>query len=64
MPVFGYKNHIGIDRAHGLIRSWTVTHAAAHDGGQLPDLLDVKNTASPVWADTAYRSAANLAAER
>ena len=62
VPVFGYKNHIGIDRAHGLIRSWTVTHAAAHDGGLLPDLLVVKNTASPVWADTAYRSAAYLAA--
>ena len=23
IPMFGYKNHIGIDRAHGLIRSWT-----------------------------------------
>ena len=62
VPVFGYKSHIGIDRRHGLIRSWTVTHAAAHDGGQLPNLLDAGNTASPVWADTAYRSAANLAA--
>jgi IS5 family transposase len=62
VPVFGYKSHVGIDRRHGLIRTWTVTHAAAHDGGQLPDLLDAGNTASPVWADTAYRSAANLAA--
>ncbi len=62
VPIFGYKSHVGIDRRHGLIRTWTVTHAAAHDGGQLPGLLDVGNTASPVWADTAYRSAANLAA--
>jgi transposase, IS5 family len=62
VPVFGYKNHIGIDRAHGLIRTWAVTHAAAHDGGQLAGLLDAENTASGVWADTAYRSAANLAA--
>ena len=46
---------------HGLIRTWTVTHAAAHDGGQLERLLDTDNTASGVWADTAYRSAANLA---
>ena len=61
MPAFGYKNHIGIDRAHGLIRTWAVTHAAAHDGGQLAGLLDTENTASGVWADTAYRSAANLA---
>ena len=62
IPMFGYKSHVGIDRRHGLIRSWTVTHAAAHDGGQLPELLDAGNTASEVWADTAYRSAANLAA--
>jgi transposase, IS5 family len=61
VPVFGYKNHVGIDRRHGLIRTWTVTHAAAHDGGQLAGLLDGNNMASGVWADTAYRSAANLA---
>lgn len=28
----GYKNHAGIDRAHGFIRGWAVTSAAAHDG--------------------------------
>jgi transposase, IS5 family len=60
-PVFGYKNHVGIDRAHGFIRTSTVTHAATHDGGQLAALLDPANLASGVWADTAYRSAANLA---
>jgi transposase, IS5 family len=61
VPMFGYKNHVGIDRAHGLIRRFTVTHAAAHDGAQLAAVLDPANTASSVWADTAYRSAANLA---
>jgi IS5 family transposase len=61
VPVFGYKNHLGIDRRHGFIRSFTVTDAAAHDGRQLGRLLDPDNTASPVWADTAYRSAANVA---
>ena len=61
MPVFGYKNHVGIDRAHGFIRRSAVTHAAAHDGGQLDALLDRDNLASGVWADTAYRSQANLA---
>jgi transposase, IS5 family len=60
VPIFGYKSHLGIDRAHGLIRTWTVTHAAAHEGGQLGALLDAANTASGVWADTAYRSAVNL----
>jgi IS5 family transposase len=61
IPAFGYKNHVGIDRTHGFIRRSTVTHAAAHDGGQLAALLDRDNLASGVWADTAYRSAANLA---
>ena len=61
VPCFGYKNHLGIDRRHGFIRTYTVTHAAAHDGGQLDHLLDPDNTARGVWADTAYRSRENLA---
>ena len=31
-PVFGYKSHINVDRRHGLIRKWSVTDAARHDG--------------------------------
>jgi transposase, IS5 family len=62
VPVFGYKNHAGIDQRHGLIRRWTVTSAAAHDSRPFEGLLDPKNTASRVWADTAYRSARNEAA--
>ena len=61
VPVFGYKNHIGIDRTHGFVRRFVVTHAARHDGSQLASMLDTANTASDVWADTAYRSQANLA---
>ena len=60
-PMFGYKNHLGVDRTHGFIRRFVVTHAARHDGSQLGAVLDPDNTASDVWADTAYRSAANLA---
>ena len=60
VPVFGYKNHLAIDRTHGFIRRFTVTHAARHDGSQLAALLDPTNAASGVWADTAYRSQANL----
>jgi transposase, IS5 family len=60
IPVFGYKNHLGIDRRHGFIRRFVVTNAAAHDGQQLGKLLDRRNTASALWADAAYRSAANL----
>ncbi len=37
-----------------------MTHAAAHDGGQLGSLPDPADTARGVWADTAYRSAASL----
>jgi transposase, IS5 family len=59
VPVFGYKNHISIDRRHGLIRTWAVTNAARYEGALLPVLLDKSNTASDVWADTAYRSKAN-----
>src|SRR5262249_8633721 len=58
IPVFGYKNHVSIDRAHGFVRR---SSAAAHDGAQLGALLGKTNTASVVWADTAYRSAANEA---
>lgn len=61
VPAFGYKNHISIDRQHGLIRGWAATHAAAHDGARLAEVLDADNTASEVWADTAYRSAKNEA---
>ncbi len=61
VPAFGYKSHINIDRRHGLIRTWTVSDAAAHDGARLPELLDEDNFASPVWADTAYRSKRNEA---
>jgi IS5 family transposase len=61
VPAFGYKNHVAIDRRHGLIRGWTASHAAAHDGARLAELLDGDNTASDVWADTAYRSAKNEA---
>ena len=38
-----------------------MTSAAAHDGARLADVLDKTNTASDVWADTAYRSAKNEA---
>jgi IS5 family transposase len=60
VPMFGYKNHLGVDRAHGFIRRFVVTDAARHDGAQLGAILDPANTGSGVWADAAYRSKANL----
>jgi IS5 family transposase len=60
IPAFGYKSHISIDRRHGIIRRGKVTDAAAHDGARLREgLIDPDNTASDVWADSAYRSAEN-----
>ena len=59
VPVYGYKSHIGTDRRHRLIRTWSVTDASRYDGRELPGLLDKANTGSSVWADTAYRSAKN-----
>ena len=54
---FGYKNHIGVDRRHKLVRRWSVTAASTHDSQAIDDILDGANTASGVWADSAYRSA-------
>ena len=51
VPVFGYKNHIGMDREHGLIRTWAVTDAARYDGALLPALLD-KPTRLPTCGAT------------
>ncbi len=60
IPTFGYKNHISVDRRHGVIRKSLVTDAAAHGGARLREgLIDPSNTASDVWTDSAYRSAEN-----
>jgi len=54
---FGYKNHVNVDRRHKLIRRYQVTDAAVHDSQVIDDVIDDDNTASDVWADSAYRSA-------
>ena len=60
IPFFGYKSHVSIDRKFRFIRKWKTTDATASDGARLRvGLLDKTNTASGVWADTAYRSKAN-----
>ena len=53
---YGYKNHVGIDRKHKLIRRYHVTDASVHDSQAADELLTDDNTASGVWADSAYRS--------
>jgi IS5 family transposase len=54
---FGYKNHVNVDRRHKLVRRYHVTAASVHDSQVVEDILDPDNTASDVWADSAYRSA-------
>jgi hypothetical protein len=49
-----------MSRSIGFIRRCAATDAAPYEGRRLRQgLLDKTNTASGVWADTAYRSTAN-----
>lgn len=59
IPSFGYKSSISICRAFGFIRKGKVTDGARYDGRMLRDVVTNDNTASDVWADTAYRSQSN-----
>ena len=59
IPSFGYKSSIPICRAFGFLRKGKTTDAARFDGRMLRDVVTNDNTASDVWADTAYRSQAN-----
>lgn len=63
-PYYGYKTHVCVDRRHKLVRKYEVTAASVHDGTMLEAVLDAKNTGRGVWADSAYRSAANEALVR
>jgi hypothetical protein len=36
VPMFGYKNHLGIDRTYGFIRRFIVTHAARTAAVSIP----------------------------
>lgn len=40
VPLFGYKNHVGIDREHGFVRRFKIIDAAARDGAQPGAVLD------------------------
>lgn len=59
IPSLGYKSSISICRAFGFIRKGKVTDGARYDGRMLRDVVSEDNTASDVWADTAYRSQSN-----
>lgn len=53
---YGYKNHVNVDRKHKLVRRFHVSDAAQHDSQATEHLLSNDNSASGVWADSAYRS--------
>jgi IS5 family transposase len=55
--LFGFKNHVCVDRRHKLIRRYDVTDGAVHDSQVMEAVLDDTNTASDVWADSVYGSA-------
>ena len=59
IPSFGYKSSVAICRRYGFIRRGKVTDGARFDGRMLRDVVTSDNTASDVWADTAYRSRSN-----
>ena len=65
IPVFGYKNHLSIDRHFGFIRTFAVLCTAAHDGRPAQRNADGKKTCvfypRSVWADMAPTVTANLA---
>jgi IS5 family transposase len=61
IPSFGHKSSVSICRTFGFIRKCKVTDGARFDGRMLRDVVTSVNTASDVWADTAYRSQANAA---
>jgi len=53
---YGYKNHVNVDEKSKLIRDYTVTDAAVHDSVVMEDIIDLRTTDRPVYADSAYRS--------
>jgi IS5 family transposase len=53
---YGYKNHVNVDVKGKLIREYSVTPANVHDSQELEKILDMDNTGSGVWADSAYYS--------
>jgi transposase, IS5 family len=42
IPVFGYPNHISIDRGLGFLRKWSATDAAAYEGRRLREGFSTK----------------------
>ena len=53
---YGYKNHVNVDRRYKFVRAYEASEASLHDSQKFDELIDTDNTASDIWADSAYRS--------
>lgn len=51
---YGYKNHVKADTKTKLIVNYAVTDASVHDSQALEDLLNKKDKAQDLYADSAY----------
>jgi IS5 family transposase len=51
---YGYKNHVKTDSKSKIITNYVVTDASVHDSQVLDNLIDSKDEAQPLWADSAY----------
>jgi len=43
---YGYKNHLGVDKVHKLIRKWDATDASVHDSQKLHDMKAANSATS------------------
>ena len=53
---YGYKNHVNVDQRYKFVRAYEASEASLHDSQKFDELIDTDNTASDIWADSAYRS--------
>ena len=51
---YGYKNHAKVDAKSKFINTYIVTDASVHDSQALDALLNEKDKAQPLYADSAY----------
>ena len=54
---YGYKNHVKVDSKSKFIDTYLVTDASVHDSQPLDDLLELKDDAQDLYADSAYTGA-------
>lgn len=64
VPVFGHKGHIGIARAHDLVRRFAMARAMRRGGGRPDAAPNGGDTAGDARADAAHRGEADPARAR